>query len=286
LTQTTIGGTPTALGYSGDEDVTIRHPRYPSAAAGAVSSVSDVARFLDLLTAGKILDRNDTRAMETVGVQAEGEEYGLGLLVRQVSCGTAYGQVGENTGYAIQAWTVPTRLGRAWWSSPPGRPGPTPNTSPTRPSATNSAIGRPTTCGLRRNEHVTPARSQSLLAQSGTRQAPLRSARRPRSRAWVSGTGAETLARLSERAADAVTRGCSLIGTPRSAAALLATSNQAPRPGGHVQTALPDTRRSTTRMGSQHGDWPFAPRRVDRYGRVNLVWRLLPCMYVSSDSAM
>jgi hypothetical protein len=38
-----------------------------------------------------------------------GEEYGLGLLVRQVSCGTAYGQVGENTGYAIQAWTVPDK---------------------------------------------------------------------------------------------------------------------------------------------------------------------------------
>jgi D-alanyl-D-alanine carboxypeptidase len=76
LTQATIGGTPTALGYSGDEDVTIRHPRYPSAAAGAVSSVRDVARFLDLLTAGKILDRNDTRAMETVGVHVEGSPAG------------------------------------------------------------------------------------------------------------------------------------------------------------------------------------------------------------------
>jgi Beta-lactamase len=152
LTQTTIGGTPTALGYSGDEDVTIRHPRHPSAAAGAVSSVSDVARFLDLLTAGKI----------------------------------------------------PTGLGRAWWSSPPG---PTPNTSPTRPSATNSAIGRPTTCGLggTSTSHP-PARSRfsRKAALARRRSAPL----------VVLGLehGSQALERrrslvCPERAADAVTRG-------------------------------------------------------------------------------
>ena len=64
LTHTMLGGTPTALGYDGDQDATIRDPENPSAAAGAVSSVGDVERFLDALTAGKILDAKDTKAMQ------------------------------------------------------------------------------------------------------------------------------------------------------------------------------------------------------------------------------
>jgi D-alanyl-D-alanine carboxypeptidase len=104
-----LGGTPTALGYDGEEDVTIRDPAYPSAAAGVVATIDDVSRFLDLLAAGKIIDREQTKAMETVRADVDGEHYGLGLLVRDVSCGTAYGQVGENRGYAVQAWTVPDK---------------------------------------------------------------------------------------------------------------------------------------------------------------------------------
>jgi D-alanyl-D-alanine carboxypeptidase len=107
LTHTMLGGTPTALGYDGDQDATIRDPENPSAAAGAVSSIGDVERFLDALTAGKILDAKDTKAMQEVHARVAGEDYGLGLLVHhELSCGTALGQVGENDGYVMDAWTL------------------------------------------------------------------------------------------------------------------------------------------------------------------------------------
>jgi len=110
LTHTTLGGTPTALGYDGDQDATIRDPGNPSAAAGAVSSVDDIERFLDALTAGRILDAKDTKAMQEVHANVEGEDYGLGLLVHhRLSCGTALGQVGENAGYVMDAWTLPDK---------------------------------------------------------------------------------------------------------------------------------------------------------------------------------
>jgi D-alanyl-D-alanine carboxypeptidase len=110
LTHTTLGGTPTALGYDGDQDVTIRDPENPSAAAGAVSSVDDIERFLDSLTAGKILDAEDIKAMQKVHVIFDGEDYGLGLLINhEFSCGTALGEVGENRGYVMDAWTLPDK---------------------------------------------------------------------------------------------------------------------------------------------------------------------------------
>jgi D-alanyl-D-alanine carboxypeptidase len=109
LTQTTLGGTPTAHGYDGDQDVTIRDPEYPSAAAGVVSSADDIARLLDLLTPGKILDAQHTEAMEKVHANVEGEGYGLGLIVHRLPCGTAWGQVGENPGYVMYAWTLPDK---------------------------------------------------------------------------------------------------------------------------------------------------------------------------------
>jgi D-alanyl-D-alanine carboxypeptidase len=110
LTHPTLGGTPTALGYDGDQDVTIRDPKNPSAAAGVVSSVDDIERFLDSLTDGKILDAEHAKAMQQVHANVEGEDYGLGLLVNhRFSCGTGFGQVGENGGYVMDAWTLPAK---------------------------------------------------------------------------------------------------------------------------------------------------------------------------------
>jgi D-alanyl-D-alanine carboxypeptidase len=110
LTHTTLGGTPTAFGYDGEQDVTIRDPDHPSAAAGAVSSVDDIERFLDSLIAGKLLDATDTKAMQEVHANIDGQDYGLGLLVHhRFSCGTAVGQVGENRGYVMDAWTLPDK---------------------------------------------------------------------------------------------------------------------------------------------------------------------------------
>ena len=48
--------------------------------------------------------------MQKVHANVEGEDYGLGLLVHhQFSCGTALGQVGENRGYVMDAWTLPDK---------------------------------------------------------------------------------------------------------------------------------------------------------------------------------
>ena len=108
LERTTLGGTPTARGYAGNTDVTVVDPAYPSAAAGAVSSVADIGRFLDALIGGHLIDPDQVAEMETIRVNVEGTPYGLGLRIRDdLPCGTAYGQIGGNAGYAIRAWTVP-----------------------------------------------------------------------------------------------------------------------------------------------------------------------------------
>ena len=124
LTHTTLGGTPTALGYDSEEDVTVRDPAFPSAAAGAVASVDDVARFLGRLTAGQLLDREHTDAMERARADVAGEQYGLGLLIRKLPCGTAYGQVGENRGYVIEAWTIPDKARTGVVAATSGAAGP------------------------------------------------------------------------------------------------------------------------------------------------------------------
>ena len=107
LSSTSLGGTPTARGYDGTEDATVVAPRYPSAAAGVVSSVRDVGHFLDALLAGRLVPAAVVADMQKERTQLEGEPYGLALRIRSdLPCGTVVGQVGGNAGYAIRAWRV------------------------------------------------------------------------------------------------------------------------------------------------------------------------------------
>jgi len=125
LTHTMLGGTPTALGYDGDQDATIRDPENPSAAAGAVSSVGDIEQFLDSLSAGRILDAKDTKTMQEGHAHGGGEDYGLGLLVHhELPCGAAIGQVGENAGYVMDAWTLPGKARTVVVAATSGTAGP------------------------------------------------------------------------------------------------------------------------------------------------------------------
>lgn len=108
LTHTRFGGTPSARGYSGGRDATVLDPPYPSAAAGGVGSLSDYGRFLGSLIGGRLLSRATVSAMEEVRTQLDGDDYGLGLRVRNPpGCSQGIiGAVGGNDGYALQAWVA------------------------------------------------------------------------------------------------------------------------------------------------------------------------------------
>lgn len=108
LTRTTLGGTPTAAGYDGaGNDVTVRAPAHPSAAAGAVSSASDLALLLDALFGGRLVSAASLADMKKTRTTIEDVHHGLGLRSIDLPCGTAYGIPGGNAGYAMRAWRLP-----------------------------------------------------------------------------------------------------------------------------------------------------------------------------------
>ena len=83
----------------------------PSAAAGVVASASDVATFLEALTAGALVPADLVAEMEAEHSTVDFGSYGLGITREATPCGEAYGHVGNNDGFESAAWTVP-ELGR------------------------------------------------------------------------------------------------------------------------------------------------------------------------------
>ena len=102
-------------GYHNGRDVTAEQwLNLVQAAGGIVSTVADIDRFYQHLWAGDLVPLRMVRQMTepsgTIPFDAGG--YGLGIWIKQLSCGKAWGHQGVSSGYVTAAWTMP-RLHRS-----------------------------------------------------------------------------------------------------------------------------------------------------------------------------
>ena len=104
MTQSTLGGAPTAIGAL---QAPPSAPVHPSAAAGVVSTARDLGRFLTALTRGRLVARATLATMTTKRSTMVDGGYGLGLVLYPVPCGTAIGHFGSNDHFASGAFAVP-----------------------------------------------------------------------------------------------------------------------------------------------------------------------------------
>ena len=103
-----FGGNPSARGMAGDQDVTPATPKFPSAAAGVVSTATDLGHFLVSLRSGKIVPPASLAAMTGQRVVTQDGGYGLGITRYRTACGEAFGHFGHNDAFSSAAFYVPT----------------------------------------------------------------------------------------------------------------------------------------------------------------------------------
>lgn len=112
MSSTTLAGTPTVLGYS-DYRIGQLADRPPLgvlwASGGVVSTVHDVDLFYTHLFAGALLPVRFVREMEKpTGTSPFGSgDYGLGLWIGSLSCGSVIGHGGSIRGFNVVAWATP-----------------------------------------------------------------------------------------------------------------------------------------------------------------------------------
>jgi len=89
-------------------DVTTRVSPSAWGAGQIVSTADDLTRFFAALLGGRVLPADQLREMKTevegTGPVAFTAPYGLGLDIRHMPCGTAYGHEGDMPGYRNAAW--------------------------------------------------------------------------------------------------------------------------------------------------------------------------------------
>ncbi|TQM82143.1 D-alanyl-D-alanine carboxypeptidase [Saccharothrix saharensis] len=103
-------GTPPGLGFAGPEhhdhvDVTGIDVSPAWAAGGMTSTARDWQRFQSALLSGRLLPREQLRAMlATVPQDAGTDRYGLGVMEVGTPCGTVWGHTGGLPGYSTHAF--------------------------------------------------------------------------------------------------------------------------------------------------------------------------------------
>ncbi|HEX6683015.1 MAG TPA: serine hydrolase domain-containing protein [Candidatus Limnocylindrales bacterium] len=85
-------------------DITEFNPSAAWAAGEMVSTAADLNRFIGALLRGRLVDGHHLRAMTAVTSPAE--DYGLGITLIHLPCGTVYGHDGDFPGYST--WTFAT----------------------------------------------------------------------------------------------------------------------------------------------------------------------------------
>lgn len=83
-------------------DVTTLNPTMAGAAGSIISTTADLNTFFRALLGGKLLPPAQLKAMTDAGTT---KEYGLGLEVVPLPCGTAYGHGGGIVGYLTVSYT-------------------------------------------------------------------------------------------------------------------------------------------------------------------------------------
>lgn len=111
MTSTTLGGTPTVLGYDGGAVVDPGLNGPGAAAGGVISTAADIDRFYRHLFAGDLVPPRLVRAMSTpTGTVPLGVgEYGLGLWTWTMRCADGIGHSGSLFGFSSKAWTMPDK---------------------------------------------------------------------------------------------------------------------------------------------------------------------------------
>ena len=103
-------GTPPGLGFAGPEhhgrvDVTGIDVSPAWAAGGMTSTARDWQRFQSALFSGRLLPREQLRAMlATVPQDAGTDRYGLGVMEVDTPCGTVWGHTGGLPGYSSHSF--------------------------------------------------------------------------------------------------------------------------------------------------------------------------------------
>ncbi|MER7506688.1 serine hydrolase domain-containing protein [Nonomuraea pusilla] len=87
---------------SGPLDVTRFNPTMAYASGEVISSTSDMNRFYRALFQGKLLPRAQVKQM-----QESGKQYGYGLEVAPLPCGTMYGHGGGGPGFRTVSFSTP-----------------------------------------------------------------------------------------------------------------------------------------------------------------------------------
>ena len=95
-------------------DVTGISPTISPGSGAILSTAREVAAFYGALLSGRLLERDELRAMTTTlpvggGTDIPGQRYGLGLGSFPTSCGTAWGHNGTQPGY--MTWAYASRNG-------------------------------------------------------------------------------------------------------------------------------------------------------------------------------
>jgi D-alanyl-D-alanine carboxypeptidase len=99
-------------GYEDGRDVSAEQwLNLVQAAGSVVSTVDDVDAFYQHLWAGDLVPMRLVHQMtKPSGTVPFGEGgYGLGIWLKQLSCGQAWGHQGLSSGYVTAAWTLPRR---------------------------------------------------------------------------------------------------------------------------------------------------------------------------------
>ncbi|MFD8785885.1 serine hydrolase domain-containing protein [Kitasatospora sp. NPDC059599] len=97
-----------------DRDVTVASVSWANSAGELISTLSDLGRFEQALTGGRLLPPQLMKEMTTtVPIEADGHptglSYGLGLARWQLSCGAVWGHDGGVPGYSSQLWNSGSR---------------------------------------------------------------------------------------------------------------------------------------------------------------------------------
>ncbi len=93
------------LGAPPATDVTTFSPSIGWAGGGLVSTPSEVNVFYRALLDGTLLSPEMLAEMMTTVPADNGEQYGLGLEGRKLSCGTAWGHQGNFPGYMVESFS-------------------------------------------------------------------------------------------------------------------------------------------------------------------------------------
>ena len=95
------------LGQPPATDVTVFSPSIGYSGGGIVSTTADVTAFYQALFEGKLVRADLLAEMMKTVTGTDGKTHGLGLVPRDLPCGTVWGHSGNFPGYMMESYAKP-----------------------------------------------------------------------------------------------------------------------------------------------------------------------------------